>query len=130
MRNLKEYVAVSVSQLSGPTADDAWHSLVEAGPAALPYVVEAFSAAGDRAVKVALVQVVCEYRLADAIPFFRGLLRDDDSEIWKVALDGLVVLGGVAALDVLTNARGIATVEKREWIDEAVGQISEAQRPG
>jgi hypothetical protein len=51
-----------------------------------------------------------------------------------VALDGLVTLGAEPAarlevLEVLAAAREIAAVEKREWIDEAIEQISPADRP-
>jgi len=129
MRNLQEYVDDYVPQLSGPKADDAWHSLVEAGPAALPYVVKAFDAARDPDVRISLVHVISEYRSAEAVPFFEALLRDRDAEIWKAALDGLVMVGDRAALDALDVARPNATAEKLQWIDEAVGQIREAQRP-
>lgn len=125
MRNLQEYVDDYVPQLSGPKANDAWHSLVEAGPAA----VKAFDAVRDPDVMISLVRVISEYRSAEAVPFFETLLRDRDAEIWKAALDGLVMTGGNAALDVLDVARSNATAEKLEWIDEAVGQIREAQRP-
>lgn len=129
MRHLREYVQAYVLQLSGPAADNAWHLLVEAGPAALPHVVEAFNATSDPAVKIALLQIVCEYRSADAIPFFDALLRNGHSEIWKAALDGLVTIGGRATLDVLARAREPATAERRKWIDESVGQISQAETP-
>jgi hypothetical protein len=57
MLDLQEYVNHYVAQLTGPTADDAWHSLVQAGPTALPYVIDAFNATSDQRVKVSLVQV-------------------------------------------------------------------------
>ena len=117
------------SHMSGPKADDAWHSLVEAGPAALPYVVKAFDAARDPDVMISLVHVISEYRSAEAVPFFETLLRDRDAEIWKAALDGLVMVGDKVALEALDGARPNASAEKLEWIDEAVGQIREAQRP-
>jgi len=123
MRDLQEYVDDYVPQLSGPKADDAWHSLVEAGPAALPYVVKAFDAARNLDVMISLVHVISEYRSAEAVPFFEALLRDRDAEIWKAALDGLVMVGDKAALDALDVARPNATAERLEWIDEAVGQI-------
>ena len=51
--------------------------------------------------------------------------------MWKVALDGLVTLGGepaarMGALEVLAAAREIADVDKQEWIDEAIEQIPPA----
>jgi HEAT repeat protein len=127
MTNLQKYVDDYVSELSGPEADEAWHSLVEAGPAALPHVVDAFDAASDASVKVTLVQIIAEYRSADAVPFLTGCLQNGDPRIWKTALDGLVSLGEPAALDGLTQARDIATREEREWIDEAIAQINDTK---
>ena len=44
MRQLADYVREWVGELRGARADDAWHSLVEAGPSALPYLVDVVSA--------------------------------------------------------------------------------------
>jgi hypothetical protein len=123
MRDPEEYVQHYVPELSGPKAEDAWHALVEAGPTALQYVVNAFEAATDAHVRVSLVQVIAEYRSAEGVPFLEALLRNSEPETWKAALDGLVMCGGEAALAALRAAKAIATSEKREWIDEAIGQI-------
>ena len=130
MQDLRAYVAYYVPQLSGPAAVDAWHSLVEAGPAALPYVVAAFPATSDPAARLVLVQIIAAYRSEEAIPFFAACLQQTDTEVWKAALDGLVSLGGRGALDVLTAARDTAPPEKREWVSEAVDQIRETRGLG
>jgi HEAT repeat protein len=111
-------------------ADDAWHSLVEAGPTALPDVVRAFDAAGDPSVKVDLAQIISEYRSSDSVPLLETLLRNPDGDLWKQALDGLVMIGGKTALDALAVAKVTMAPEKREWIDEAIAQIIEGQKPG
>ena len=67
------------------------------------------------------VQVIAEYRTAEGVPFLEALLRNGEPKIWKVALDGLVMCGGAAALAALRAAMAITTLEKREWMDEAVG---------
>jgi hypothetical protein len=127
MRDLREYIDDYVSQLSGSTADDAWHSLVEAGSAALPHVVRAFVAATDANVRLALVQVVSEWRSVEGVPFLAAQLRNSDAAIWKAALDGMVT-AGPAALEALHFASGRSTLEQREWIDEAIEQILDSQR--
>jgi hypothetical protein len=111
-------------------ADDAWHSLVEAGPTALPEVVRAFGAASDPSVKVYLLQIISEYRSSECIPFLEALLRNPDGDFWKQALDGLVMIGGKAVLEALTVTKVTMTSEKQEWIDEAIAQIIEGQKPG
>ena len=128
MQDLREYIDDYVSQLSGPTADDAWHGLVEAGSAALQHVVRAFAAATDANVRLALVQVVSEWRSVEGVPFLAAQLRDSDAAIWKAALDGMVTAGGPAALEALHFASGRSTPEQREWIDEAIEQILDPQR--
>lgn len=128
MRDLREYVADYVRQLSGPGANDAWHSLVDAGPPALPHIVDAFNSSSDVVARLALVQIIGSYRSADAVPFFAGCLRNTDSDIWKTALDGLVSLGGRPALDALTVMLDTTTLDKREWIAEAIEQIKAIER--
>lgn len=128
MQQLAEYVRDYVAQLSGPRAEDAWHSLVDAGPKALPYVVEAFHAAGDDHVRVSLIQVVGQYRSAEAVPFLAVLLRHREPMVWKTALDSLVMIGGQAALDALAAAGTTTTADRREWITEAVQQVVERLR--
>jgi hypothetical protein len=70
-------------------ADDAWHSLVEGGPAALPEVVRAFGAASDPSVRAYLVQVISEYRSSECVPFLEhccGVLAETSgNERWMVS---------------------------------------------
>jgi hypothetical protein len=128
MRDLDMVVRGYVGELSGSRADDACHSLLELGPVALPHVEAAFRLARDADVRLRLAQVVCHTRSIEAIPFLGELLHNEDAEIWKTALDGLVMVGDqpaarTHALEILAAAREIADSEKRNWIDEAVGQI-------
>lgn len=125
MQDLQEFVDHYVAELSGPNAFTAWHSLIEAGPSALPLVVEAFHAAIDVRVKLSLVKLVSEYRSEYAVPFLSSCLTDRRTEIWKAALDGLVILGGAPAMEALREARNTAPREQRHWIDEAMQQIIE-----
>ena len=74
--------------------------------------------------KVALIRVVSEYRTKDALPFFANLLRVADGEIWKTALDGIISIGGEAAVNCLHEVSKTLNSEKRPWVDEAVSQIT------
>ena len=125
--NLQAYVARYVAQLAGADGEDAWHSLVEAGPAALPHLAKALDAAADPHLRTSLVRVAAEYRSTEAVPLLRSVLEDRDAEVWKCALDALVVLGGQVAVDALVSAREIAMPERREWIDEAIRQVLDAR---
>jgi len=129
MQDLPNIVRYYVNKLTGPDADNAWHSLRELGPVALPYLEEAFRSSRDYDERLLLAKVVCHFRSLDALPFLAQLLGDNDPEIWKTALDGLVMLGDdqqavrTRILEVLDRARMIANSEKRSWIDEAMGQV-------
>jgi hypothetical protein len=125
MQDLQELVDHYVSQLSGPNAFGARHSLIEAGAPALALVVDAFGAATDPHVKVSLVEIVSEYRTDAAVPFLQDLLLNRKPEIWKAALDGLVILGDHTALDALRESRVTISREMRPWIDEAIRQIAD-----
>src|SRR5262245_58909424 len=83
-----------VNELAGKHSDDAWHSLVEMGPAVLTHVVRAFESQRDQSVAVLLIRVVNEYRTEAALPFLTNLVRTNDPHIWKTALDGIVAIGG------------------------------------
>ncbi len=72
MQDLRELVGYYVERLSGPEAENAWHSLVEEGPAALPYLLNSFGSAEDKEVQIRLLQIVCQYRSEEAIPFLAG----------------------------------------------------------
>jgi HEAT repeat protein len=127
VKDLQEYVQLYVRELSGPGAEEAWHSLVEAGPAALPYVVAAYDSVQDLRIRVSLIGVVCQYRVPQAIPFFDKLLRHDEPDIWKAAIDGLVALATEPAVQILKGAEANASGKKLDWIEEAVQQLIEAR---
>ena len=124
MSNLQEYVDQCVAELSGPNAFRARHSLVEAGPAALPLVIDAFNAISDQNIRLSLVQLISEYRSNDALPFLKDTLRNENPLIWRAALDGFVILGTPEALHALHTARAAATDMQRWWFDEAMAQIN------
>jgi HEAT repeat protein len=128
MQSLRVVVAEYVCELTGPRADDAFHSLLELGPAVLTPLQEAFHAARAPQVRSRVAEVICHIRSIDALPFLRELLQSRDAELWKIALDGLVMLGVESAcrapvLEILLDARKHSGAEKGEWIDEAMDQI-------
>lgn len=125
MRDLREYVRYYVARLAGSDAEDAWHALVEAGPDAVPFVEDAFATVESPDVKVALLQVVSQWRSADATRFLSHQLGDPAADIWKAALDGLVATGGPTVLDLLRSTRARTASERAEWIDEAIRQITD-----
>ena len=127
MHDLRRYIEEHVSQLCGATADDAWHSLVEAGPDALPLLMELFRRSNEPDVRAALIGVISESRSAQGVPFLAASLRDRDARVWRAALDGLVTAAGPAALNALRAAKIGAPSELVPWIDEAISQIGDSE---
>ena len=127
MGSRREQVQRYVAQLDGPSADDAWHALVELGDLALSDIVGAFDVATQPSVRRSLVEVACEYRSPVAAPFLARCLEDADLAIRKAALDGFVTLGGEVALASLALARKSAGPDWRSWIDEAARQIRQGR---
>jgi hypothetical protein len=131
IQDLRLVVEGYVAELAGSEADDACHSLLELGPPGLRHLEAAFGLARDARVKVRLAEVASHIRSTEALPFLEKLLLNDDPKIWKTALDGLVMLGDdpagrTRARAVLAAAREGADADKRDWIDEAIGQIPPA----
>ena len=123
MDDLQEQVDYWLTRMAGPDANSAWHGLVELGPAALDEIRIAFAATLDRQLRRALLTVIVELRQPASAAFFGSLLRDDDTVIWRSALDGLVTLGTDEAARILESARTTADEERRRWIEEALGQL-------
>lgn len=131
MTDWKEYAAYYIERLGGRDSVDAYHSLIEADNAVIPFLIEAFRTEQDPTVRSDLVEVIWQHRLPETIEFLSEALDDLASKVWKNALDGLVCLGGQAAIDVLESAKSRiqsgsrAELVQIEWIDEAIQQVRE-----
>lgn len=124
---LREYVAHCLDRLR--RGEDAFCDLIHHGPFIVPYLVEAFHNEPDRDVRFGLVEAINEHRLPESVGFLGEVLETD---LWKLALDGLVTIGSPSATEVLKRARqrlqegGRRQRVQVEWIDEAIQQIEES----
>ncbi len=125
MREQVQHFAPRLASSRPTDASDAWHSLVELGPDALPFVIEAAETTSNRAVRCGLITVLSQHRSTQAVAFLGTMLRHDDGETWKTALDVLVAVGGPDVVRALSDAREISDEDRRSWIDEAIQQITE-----
>lgn len=129
-----EYSAESIAQqyierLRKEGPPDGCSPLEEVDPQVLqPYAISE----PDEDVRAYLVEVIWEHRRPDSAPFLARMLNDPSKKVWKVALDGLVLLGlpvvegglGIdAALVALKAARAGASAKQLEDIDEAIDHI-------
>jgi hypothetical protein len=77
----------------------------------------------DEDVRAYLVEVIWQHRRPESIPFLAQILSDPSKKVWKVALDGLVVIGTDDALVALKSARASVSSDELEYIDEAIDQL-------
>ena len=133
--DLKEEVALLLAQfLDGPREEDALCNLTEL-PQALPLVAEAYHHEREPRRRAEIIRCLWEFRNPAALPILAAALHEDQDPVWKEALDGLVALGGDAALRILEGERTNQTSLRREavkleWIDEAIGQVRDGMNPG
>ena len=132
MHEAGELTAYYLARLRDEDAEDAFFGLIEAGPAVLPALIDAYGRDENRDIRGRIVECVWQLRGPEAIGFLADRLLDPDPGVWQQALNGLVALGGPGALRALQTVRsGLPAGQPRsgitaEWIDEAVEQIREA----
>ena len=134
---LREYVEFYLERLR--RGEEVFFGLIHHGPHIVLILIEAYHNEPDRDVRFGLVEAINEHRLPESAGFLGEVLETD---LWKLALDGLVNIGmvnlsgwapsrGPSAIDVLKKARqrfqegGRRQKAKVEWIDEAIQQIEE-----
>jgi hypothetical protein len=110
--------------LRGRDRENARHRLIELGLNVIPLVTMYFQRDRESATRSTLVNIAWQIDPSAALPLLKDALDDSEPGVWKEALDGLTVLGGRAALDVMRDARGGADAEKAEWLDEAIEQVT------
>jgi HEAT repeat protein len=82
---------------------NAYHRLVELGADVIPLLASSFSVESDSSIRSALAKIAWRTNSPSAIPFLAEALDDDEPDVWKEALDGLVSLGGRSALAHLSS---------------------------
>jgi hypothetical protein len=133
MQGLREFVSYNVERLSGPEWEQAYHSLIEAEPAVIPLLIEAFRKAVSSGLRATIVEVVWQFRRPETIEFLAAAFQESDPPIWQQALDGSVTIGGAEALRVMQKVReqldsiDSLSAQKLQWIDEAIGQLKEKE---
>jgi HEAT repeat protein len=129
MTDLEQFATHHIERLRNDR--DAFFPLIEADDAIVPILIEACKTESDPGVRAELVEIIWQHRVPETVEFLSEALVDDAPEVWKNALDGLVALGGEAAINALESARnrGLShrqgTAAQAEWIDEAIQQIKQ-----
>ena len=127
MDDLAAYAVHYVKELKSGDRENAYFRLIEAEHTIAPILIEPFHSEQDPDIRSELVAIVWQHRLPETIEFLAQALDDHSSEVWENALDGLVAIGGKAAIRVLESARRRSEhdAQRGEWIDEAIEQVGQ-----
>ncbi len=103
---------------------------MEFGLVAMPLFVDALRRETDTARRRRLVSIIWRFRDPVALPALAVASADHGDEVWKEALDGIVAIGGQAAMQILRDAQVSLAADPRaagklEWIPEAIQQVQE-----
>ena len=126
MANHDDLTRRSIAALRDGEWENAYHRLIEIGGSATTLLAEAFRNEREPGLRRLLLRILWQTRSNDVVPLLMEGLEDEEPNVWKEAIDGLVALGGPHALEALRAARPRSTSPKAEWIDEAIGQIVNA----
>jgi HEAT repeat protein len=126
----EEQTSHYLRELRGKDHENAQHSLIELGADVIPLVTTSFRAEADSSIRSMLVNIAWRTNSPRALSFLKEALDDEQPDVWKEALDGLIAFGGQSALDVVRHARARANAHKSEWFDEAIQQINDAMSGG
>ena len=106
---------------------EAFHGLIELGPAVVSDLITAYEGATDLDCEVFVIEVISEFRLDSSLGFLRHALGRDDPRIWKAALNGMVMVQSRDAVDAMDHVlSSIQGSEKKEWIEEAIADSKTA----
>ncbi|MFO0890391.1 MAG: HEAT repeat domain-containing protein [Isosphaeraceae bacterium] len=122
-----EAVAYYVAKARSGAVEDAFHGLQDLGTDALPAMQSAYHDEVDPIVRALIVEAIWQRRQPSTTDFLADALRDPAPPVWKQALDGLVTLASPASICALRSAWDRETnPERRAWIEEAIGQATDA----
>ena len=117
-----------IDELLSGKSENAFFNLLELGPEAIPFIHAAYLGSADAESKVRLLRVAAETHAEQAIDLMKIALDDADPSVWKEALNGCVMIGGLNAKNALceslkSEAHGNMSDPFKEWAIEAIEQM-------
>ena len=119
-------------QLRAGDFDSAFHGLIDLDPAVVHLLIAAYHAETSAGICASLLRIISEFRTPSALPLLAEVLRYRRDDRWKHALDGLVRLASVEAVQTLESALRDEAVAPNpdssyiDWVREALDQTKQA----
>lgn len=121
MKTSRETVEYYLAKFREGERDDAFHGLIESDPDVVTELIAAYDLATGLEVKAFVVRVITEFRRPVSMSFLKQELLAKESEIWKGALDALVIMESPESVAAMEEARcTVPDPLKKEWIGEAI----------
>src|SRR5215467_17794 len=120
-----------LQQLREEDSENAFFNLLEIDDSLVPKLIEAYWHESSRDFRLVMLNAIWEHRLPTTLGFLGEALKDNDSEIWKEALDGIVAINALEGLEILeAEKRRLLPFrpksnDRLEWVEEALAQLSE-----
>ncbi len=129
---LQDATDLYLRQLRAGDFDSAFHGLIDLDPAVVHLLIAAYHAETSASICASLLRIISEFRTPSALPLLAEALRCRRDDQWKQALDGLVRLASVEAIQTLEAViRDEAVAPNPEssyidWVREALDQTKQA----
>jgi HEAT repeats len=104
--------------------------LIEQPSHLLPDLEDAYRGEADPEIRALIVEAVWQHRQPSSVDFLAVTLEDQEPEVWKQALDGLVRLASPEsrnALELAKNRLAGQDAVFRAWIEEAIDQVGDSR---
>jgi hypothetical protein len=105
--------------------ENSYHTLIELPNDNLPILYDEYRSESDIDMREIIVEVIWKHKDAASLNFLLGIIKVDNSIVWKQALDGIVAIAGNKIISTLENIRDNLKEKdaKFDWINEAIDQI-------
>ena len=104
--------------------ENSFFALIEAGAEILPLLEAQFSIESSPQRRRIITRIIWEYRAPSSLAFLASVLYDPDESVWQEALNGIITIGGEAAVAVLRAELPTSSLYKNEYIVEALGLLN------
>src|SRR5262249_46350266 len=89
---MDDQIPFYVPQIYESNHEGAFFALIHLDDALVPQLIDAYRQQLDIRVRATLVETIWQHRLLDTVGFLVETLRDNEADIWRKALDGIVAI--------------------------------------
>ena len=96
-----DIIAYYLQQASQGKNEDAFFALIHLDESQIPDLIHAYHDETNGEIQALLVEVISHYKQPTTLNFLASALQANNPQIWKIALDGIVSIGGKTSIQIL-----------------------------